>query len=168
MEAIGETFGIPFYHSMNYKTKDRETPIYDAGPDRCAEKMNKTWMQKPRPHISKMPKQMTSLDFKQEYVDLVMMLNMIMGCQHAFTFETWMFFFVGEVMKYNGIVDWARLISHYVHELLKNLKEMRSQSFYMSSYVIYSLARMRSFDGLPGKEPQGCGPTQLKAHECYP
>lgn len=89
---------------MTYMTKDRATTLYDASLDRCAEKINKTWMQKPRPHISEMPKQMTSLDFKQEYIDLVMMLNRIMGCQHTFTFEIWMFF-VGEVMNANGIVD---------------------------------------------------------------
>lgn len=82
-----------------------------------------------------------------------------MGCPHAINFETWMFFYIGEVMNANGIVDWARLISHYVHEQLKDLKEKKTQSFYMSSYVINSLARMGGFDGLPGKGPRGCGPT---------
>lgn len=78
-----------------------------------------------------------------------------------------MFFFISKVMNANALVDWARLISHYVHEQLKNLKEKKTQSVYMSSYVIYSLARTGGFDGLPGNGPMGCGPTQLKVHECY-
>lgn len=81
-----------------------------------------------------------------------MMLSRIMGYPHTINFESWMFFYIGEVMNSNRLVDWARLINHYMHEQLKDLKEKKSQSFYMSSYVIYMLARMRGFDGLPKKE----------------
>lgn len=52
-EAIGETFGILAYQSMMYKSKER---AYDAGYERCVGIINKVWMQKPQPHISKLTK----------------------------------------------------------------------------------------------------------------
>lgn len=91
-----------------------------------------------------------------------------MGCSHTVNLETWMFFYIDEIMDANGLIDWARLISHYLHEQLKDLKERKYQSFFMSSYVIYMLARRGGFDGLPAKGVTGCGPAQLKVHECYP
>lgn len=59
LEVIGETFGIPSHHSMTHRTRNGATIVYDAGLDRCVEVINKNWMQKPRPHISKVPKTLT-------------------------------------------------------------------------------------------------------------
>lgn len=101
-------------------------------------------------------------------MDLIKMLSRVMGCPHFVNYETWMFFYIGKIVNSNALIDWARLISHYLHEQLKNLKEKRSQSFFMSSYLFYMLMRRGGFDGLPAKGIMGCGPTQLKVHECYP
>lgn len=168
LESIGEAFGIPSHHSMTYRTISGAQELYDAGPARCADIINKQWLLKPRPHVSKMPKTLTIFEFKQKYVDLIKMLSRVMGCSHTVNFETWMFFYIGEIMNANELIDWAKLINHYLHEQFKDLKERKSQSFFMSSYVIYMLARREGFDSLPAKGIMGCGPAQLKVHECYP
>lgn len=55
-ESIGEAFGIPSHHSMRYRTSNGAKAVYDVGPTRCADLINKQWLLKPRPHVSKMPK----------------------------------------------------------------------------------------------------------------
>lgn len=108
------------------------------------------------------------MDFKQEYADLLLMICKIMGCLQAFLFEPQMFYFIDEVMEGKRMIDWAKIISHNLDEKLNNLRQ--TQFFYMSSYVIYSLARTGKFNGLPGKGPIGCRLGQLKfmsaIHSC--
>ena len=43
-----------------------------------------------------------------------------------------------------------------------------TRKFYMSSYVIYTLARRKNYDGLRCKGPIGSGTQHLKVRECYP
>lgn len=154
-EAIGEAFGILAFQSMMFKTKERAAMLYDSGIEGCARITNRKWMQNPKPHHSKMPKKLISMDFKQECGDLVRMMSQIMGFPQAFIFEPWMFCFIEEVMDATKMVDWARMISNNLDEQLRNLKH--SQSFYMSSYIVYMLARMGKFSGLSSKGPMRCG-----------
>ena len=49
-------------------------------------------------------------------------------------------------MEEGDIIDWAGLISDNLNEQLMNLEHTRK--FYMSSYVIYMLARRTNYDGL--------------------
>ncbi|XP_059071493.1 uncharacterized protein LOC131062988 [Cryptomeria japonica] len=59
-ESIGEAFRFPSHHSMTYKTINGARAIYEAGPGRCGDMINNKWLLKPRPHISKMPKILSS------------------------------------------------------------------------------------------------------------
>ena len=54
--------------------------------------------------------------------------------------------FVEQVMKEGDKIDWVGLISDNLNEQLMNLEHTRK--FYMSSYVIYMLARRTNYDGL--------------------
>lgn len=69
-----------------------------------------------------MPKQLTNMDFKQEYGDIVLMMSRVMGCPQAYIFESWMFYFIEEVMDAIKVVDWVRIISNNLDEQLRNLK----------------------------------------------
>ena len=69
-------------------------------------------------------------------------------------------------MEEGDRIDWVGLISDNLNEQLMNLEHTRK--FYMSSYVIYMLARRKNYDGLRCKGPIGSGTQHLKVHECYP
>jgi hypothetical protein len=62
---------------------------------------------------------------------MVMMLSRIFGKPYSYRFESWMWYFVEQVMEEG---DQARLISDNLNEQLMNLEHTRK--FYMSSYVI--------------------------------
>lgn len=91
-EAIGEAFGIPAMDIMLYKSKERAEKIYASSFDKCAKRINTTWMRKPKPPGAKLPKQIISEELKQEFCDLIMMLNRVNGSPQAYAFEPWMFF----------------------------------------------------------------------------
>lgn len=82
-EAIVEAFSIPRYNSIVYKTKEETLEMHNNILDSCAEIINNTWMLKPRRHHSKMPKRLVRSDFKEIYLDLVTLLNRVMGCPQA-------------------------------------------------------------------------------------
>ena len=69
-------------------------------------------------------------------------------------------------MEEGDRIDWAGFISDNLNEQLMNLEHTRK--FYMSSYVIYMLARRKNYDGLRCKGPIGIGTQHLKVHEWYP
>lgn len=50
-------------------------------------------------------------DFKDEYSDMVLMLNRIMGSPQGAMFETWMFYYVEEVSLGLKMINWAKMIS---------------------------------------------------------
>ena len=103
-------------------------------------------MKKNRPHHSKIPKEIVWLDLQREYSDMVMMLSFIFGMPYSYRFESWMWYFVEQVMEEGDRIDWEGLISDNLNEQLMNLEHTRK--FYMSSYVIYMQARRKNYDGL--------------------
>lgn len=56
LEAIGEAFGIPVIDRMLYKSKERADKMYASSFDRCAKRIDTTWMRKPKPPDAKLPK----------------------------------------------------------------------------------------------------------------
>lgn len=92
-----------------------------------------------------------------------MMLSQVNGSPQAYAFEPWMFFYISVVLEGKEYVDWAKMISDNIDEQFKNLR--RTKTFYMSSYVIYMLARMIRYKGLTYQEPIGCGSGQFKIHD---
>ena len=77
---------------------------------------------------------------------MVMMLSHIFGMPYSYRFESWMWYFVEKMMEEGYRIDRARLISDDLNEQLMNLE--RTRKFYMSSYVVYMLARRINYDGL--------------------
>ena len=144
--SISEAFGIPSHQRMVTKKQEQAQRIYTSGINFCEEIINKRWLKKNRPHHSKIPKEIVWLDLQREYSDMVMMLSRIFGMPYSYRFESWMWYFVEQVMEEADIIDWARLISDNLNEQLMNLEHTRK--FYMSSYVIYMLARRTHYDGL--------------------
>lgn len=114
--AIGKAFEIPSHEKMVYKTRECAERMYVSTFERCAEMINSRWMNKPKPSRTKLPKQIISDDLKQEYYDLIMMLNRVGGCPQAFIFEPWMFYYINLVLEGKEHINWAVMISDNLHE----------------------------------------------------
>lgn len=98
-DAIGEAFGIQATEKMLYKSKERSDNMYATSFDKCAKRINTTWMRKPKPPGAKLPKQIISEELKQEYCDLIMLLSRVNGSPQAYAFELWMFFYISVVLE---------------------------------------------------------------------
>lgn len=76
--AIQETFGIPNYNKTSYKVKEDTKRIYDSQSELCTTNINKSWLEKKRPQ-GKVPKNLLRPYFKEEYGDIILLLNRVMG-----------------------------------------------------------------------------------------
>lgn len=63
---------------------------YDNDHNKALQIMNYSWMEKPKDHYSKIPKQLYKSDFKEEYNDMITILNRVVGLDKAYAFEDWM------------------------------------------------------------------------------
>lgn len=89
-----------------------------------------------------------------------------MGTPQASNFEPWMFYFIEEITTGVKMINCAKIVRDNVDEPLKNLEH--SLSFYMSSYVVYSLARCYKYLGLICKGIMGNKKDEVKVYDCYP
>lgn len=163
--AIQEAFGIPSHHKSSYKTKEDTRRIFEERSEQCTTNFNKLWLLKPRP-IKKMPKTLPQTDFKEDYGDIILLLNRIMGIPQGELFQTWMYFFIDEIVFGVRMFNWARMISNNIHKQRVNLES--TKSFHMSSYVVYMLARAYRYAGLICRGPMGNIENELKVYNCYP
>lgn len=163
--AIQETFGIPVYNRTSYRTKQDALKLYQSQQDLCASNINKNWLLKPKPTTGKMPKKLIRTHFKEEYGDIVLLLNRIIGHSHGAPFENWMYYFIDEIITGVKMFNWSKMISDSLHEQLVNFEE--TKTFHMSSYIVYSLARYYKYPGLTCKGVVGNGEGQFKAYDCY-
>lgn len=75
---------------MIYKSKEATQIVYDDDPDKCLGIINKYWLLKSRPSLSKILDKLHRIDFKEQFDDLVTLLNRIVGAPRASQFEYWM------------------------------------------------------------------------------
>ena len=69
-------------------------------------------VEKNRLHHSKILKEIVLVDLQSEYSDMVMILSHIFGMPYSYRFESWMWYFVEQVMEEGDRIDWARLITY--------------------------------------------------------
>lgn len=87
-EAIKETFGIPHYDQMVNMTKKESSTFFEKAFGRCMSLITSDWMSRPKRPQLKLPKSLACTDFKEEYSDMVFMLNEIMGSPQRAIFDT--------------------------------------------------------------------------------
>lgn len=110
-EAIRETFGIPHHDGMVELTRQESKAFFEKASERCMNHITSNWMNGPKKLQSKIPKKFLYSDFKEEYGDMVFLLNRIMGCPQGTIFEVWMFCYVEEVSLGLKMINWVKLIS---------------------------------------------------------
>lgn len=93
-EAISEAFHLPEHRDMIYKSIEGARSMCEDDPDACLSIINKNWLLKSRPRLSKILNTPHRIDFQEEYKDLITMLNRVTGAPHTFYFEKWMFYFI--------------------------------------------------------------------------
>lgn len=76
-----------------------------------------------------------------------------------------MFYFMEIIPTGKERIDWGRIISNNLDIQLKRLA--RTRTFYMSSYLIYSLAKAHEYIGLIYIGPVGMGARELRACDSY-
>lgn len=108
---------------------------------------------------------MHKIDFKEEFDDLITLLNHVTESPQAFQFEDWMFYFMETVSIGRERINWARIVSNNLDIKLKRLQ--CTKTFYISSYLIYSLARAHEYAGLMYRGPVGMGAGEIRACESY-
>lgn len=137
--SIQEEFKIPNYHTTTFKTKEETTRLYEEQLEPCGTIINKLWLDKLMPTYKKMLKKILHTYFKEDYGDIILLLNRVMDNPRGVTIETWMYYFIDEITIGVKMFNWARIISNTIDEQLRNLE--RTKSFYMTSYIIYLLYR---------------------------
>ena len=123
----------------------------------------KSWFQKPRGAKSKVPKTLFGTDLKPEIIDILVLLHRLKGEVEAFNFIEQYFFLVQIVCLDTQYVDWAFEVSKQLSRALSAAKFYNS--FYMSSFLIYMLASLQLWPGLPRIED---APENVKSYEFYP
>lgn len=164
-EAISEAFHLPEPRDMIYKSLEGARSIYEDDPDTYLNFINKNWLLKSRPRLNKIPNTSHKIDLKEEFRDLIIMLNRVIGAPQAFFFDKWMFFFIQVIVQGKGMFNWARIISNNLDVQLRRLVPINS--FHMSSYVIYSLVRSFEYAGLPHRGVVGRGTREIRACDSY-
>ena len=67
---------------------------------------------------------LTRSDFKSEYGDLIV-LNRVMGTQQGMQFESWMYYFIYEIVNEKGKFGWARTISENLELQLRIVQNQK-------------------------------------------
>lgn len=124
-EAIRETFGIPYHDEMIELTKQESEAFFKKACGRCTDHIISDWMNGPKKPQSKIPKKFVYLDFKEEYGDMVFLLNRIMDRPEGATFEIWMFCYVEEISLGLKMINWAKLIGDNLDNQLRELDRTR-------------------------------------------
>ena len=84
--------------------------------------------------------------FNEDISAMVVLLNRVVGNQTAEDFQDWMFLYISTITTGKQFIDWGEMISDVLHHQLTGFNA--GQGFYMSSYLMYAIASMKSWPGL--------------------
>lgn len=109
-EAIDEAFKFGSHHKLIKVILEIAKTLYHDDLGQALEKMNRSWIEKPMFHYSKLPKQLHKSDFKLEYSGVITLLIKVVGLENSFIFEDWVFYVISQNEK--GVnYHWARMIN---------------------------------------------------------
>ena len=84
-------------------------------------------------NFSRWPKTIHQSNFKQEYIDLIILLSRVCGLKDSTNFELWMYKFISLIIRTKQKIFWEEMINDIV---CKQLSKVTSTStFYMNSYM---------------------------------
>ena len=123
----------------------------------------RSWFQKPWGPKSKVTKTLFSTDLKPKIVDILVLLHQLKGEVEALNFIEQYFFLVQIICLDTHYVDWVYEVCEHLSKALSAKKFYNT--FYMSSFLIYMLASLQLWLGLPRIEDFT---NDVKSYEFYP
>ena len=150
---------------MTVVMMDQTAKYYQDNQDAYFTLLKQNWVHEGKKGVTKASR-LTRSDFKSEYGDLIVRLNRIMGTPQGMQFESWMYYFIDEIVNRKGKFDWARIISENLELQLRIVQNQKQ--FYMGSYLFYLIARLYEHPGLKALGKIGNGSGQYLVHKCYP
>ena len=101
--------------------------------------------------------------FNEAISNMIVLLNRVVGNQTAEDFQDWMFLYISTITTGKQFIDWGEMISDALHHQLTGFNT--GQGFYMSSYLMYTIASMKSW---PGLNPYGEYNLTTQIYNYYP
>ncbi|KAH9323931.1 hypothetical protein KI387_018570 [Taxus chinensis] len=122
---------------------------WDNDQEDCIKHVNKKFLIKAKPAVSRFPRLVPRSDFIQEINDIITLLSRVFGFPESNVFQGWMYQFMVIIKKNQQGIDWGSLISNEIDSQMTTV--LSTGKFYMSSYVTYAAAGMRNYPGLDTK-----------------
>lgn len=141
--SVYSAFRIPHkepYEPWTFEEADR---LYTQKKNSYDSKIAQSWLLKPAEGGSRLPKPLTIEHFMKKISDIVLLLNRVKGNEHAFHWESWMYFFIQKIVEGAKFIDWADLIAESLHMGL--IVVNNCAPFFLSSYLIYILAASKEW-----------------------
>lgn len=122
-----------------------------------------TWFQKPGSAKSKVSTTLFRTSLKPKIINILVLLHRLKGEVEDLNFVEQYFFLVQFIFFDTQYIDW----SHEVREIMFNSLRAAKfyNTFYMPSFLIYMLASLQLWLGLPRVESF---PNDVKYYEFYP
>ena len=112
---------------------------------------------------SKVPKTLFGTNLKPKIIKIMILLHIMKSEVEALNFVEHYFFLVQVIYSDTQYIDWAHEVSENLSNALCATKFYNT--FYMSSFLIYMLASLQLWPGLPRVENF---PDDVKSYEFYP
>lgn len=159
--SITQTFDMLDRSHVVAFSMEAAQEFYDEQTIKSQQLIN-SWLDNPKSHYSKLPKQLFKAKFKKEYYDAITLLSRVVGLKNAGMFENWMCHVIVRMEQEKIDYHWAGVISRVIHEKFSNV--LQTKTFTMTSYLVYALARFHPYKGLSTRGVFG----QDVIYEVYP
>ena len=100
---------------------DQAAKFYRDNQDAYFTLLKQNWVHEGKKGVTKSSR-LTRPDFKSKYSNLIVLLNRVMGVPQGMQFETWMSYFIDEIVNGKGKFEWARIISENLELQLRTVQ----------------------------------------------
>ncbi|KAH9306929.1 hypothetical protein KI387_011333, partial [Taxus chinensis] len=143
--AIGAALRILEMENAIVVSRDQAQAMFDQDSDKYKTRVAKSWLKNPKKGASRLTKTLFRADFNEELSDFIILLARVMGFPSTNEFHFWMCPLISMVCKGTQNINWAEIISMNLAEQLSNVQQ--TKKFYMTSYLMYTLAASRQWFG---------------------
>ena len=124
--SINSAYRIPHREPYEPWTFEEAERLYAEMKNSYDNKIAQSWLLKPVEGGSRLPKPLTIDHFMKEISNIVLLLNRVKGNEHAFHWESWMYFFIQKIVEGVKFIDWSDLIAESLHTGLIAVKNCAS------------------------------------------
>lgn len=124
--SIAQAFDVPDLACVCALDIDMAKTYYEDEPAKAQQMIN-SWLEKPKSHFSKLPKQLHRVKFRQDIYDAITLLSGVAGLKSAGALENWMVHVINKIEQ--GInYHWAGIISAMIDRQMRDVLETNKSS----------------------------------------